>query len=98
VHGYVLISGCSHSIKIDNSSFAIVEEFKYLVTTLTKQNSIQEEIKSGFKSVNAWCHSVKNLLSSSLLPKCLKIKIHSFCLLSCVGVKIGRSHLGRNVG
>jgi len=35
----------SHSTKIDNSLFEIVEQFKYLGTTLTKQNSIQEEIK-----------------------------------------------------
>ena len=41
------------SIKIDNSSFERVEEFKYLVTTLTNQNSIQEEIKSRLKSGNA---------------------------------------------
>ena len=38
--------GRSHSIKTDNSSFGRVEEFKYLGTTLTNQNSIQEEIKS----------------------------------------------------
>ena len=35
-------AGRSHSIKIDNSSFERVEEFKYLGTTLTNQNSIQE--------------------------------------------------------
>jgi hypothetical protein len=35
-----------HSIKIDNSSFERVEEFIYLRTTLTNQNSIQQEIKS----------------------------------------------------
>jgi len=34
----------SHNIKIGNSSFEGVEEFKYLETTLTNQNSIQEEI------------------------------------------------------
>jgi hypothetical protein len=28
-------SECSHDIKIDNSSFEMVEEFKYLGTTLT---------------------------------------------------------------
>ena len=39
--------GGSHIIKIDNSSFERVEEFKYLGTTLTNQNYIQEEIKSG---------------------------------------------------
>jgi len=43
-------AGRSHSIKIDNCSFARVEEFKCLGTALTKQNSIQEEIKSRLKS------------------------------------------------
>ena len=62
-------SGRSHSIKIDNSSIEMVEEFKYLGTTITDQNSIQEEIKSRRKSGNACYHSVQNLLSSSLLSK-----------------------------
>ena len=62
-------SGRIHSIKIDNSSFERVEEFKYLGTTLTNQNCIQEEIKSGLKSGSACYHSVQNLLSSSLLFK-----------------------------
>jgi hypothetical protein len=38
--------GRSHSVKIDSSSIGRVEEFKYLGTTLTNQNSIQEVIKS----------------------------------------------------
>ena len=33
-------AGWSHNVKIDNSSFERVEEFKYLGKTLTKQNSI----------------------------------------------------------
>jgi hypothetical protein len=33
-------------MKINDSSSEMVEEFKYLGTTLTNQNSIQEEIKS----------------------------------------------------
>jgi len=37
-------AGRNHSIKIDNSSFERVEEFKYLGTALRNQNSIQEEI------------------------------------------------------
>jgi hypothetical protein len=57
----------SHNIKIDNSSFERVEQFKYLGTTLTNQNSIQEEIKRRLKSGNACYHSVQSLLSSSLL-------------------------------
>jgi hypothetical protein len=32
-------------MKTDNRSFGMMEEFKYLGTTLTNQNSIQEEIK-----------------------------------------------------
>ena len=62
-------AGQSHSIKTNNSSFERVEEFSYLVTTLTNQNSIQEENKSSLKSGNACYHAVQNLLSSSLLSK-----------------------------
>jgi len=39
-------AGRSHSIKIYNSSFERVEDFRYVGTTLTNQNSIQEEIKA----------------------------------------------------
>ena len=59
--------GRGHNIKIDNSSFEMVEQFKYLEITLTNQNSIQEEINSRLKSGNSCYHSVQNLLSSSLL-------------------------------
>ena len=38
-------AGRIHSMKMDNSSIEWVEEFKYLGTTLTNKNSIQEEIK-----------------------------------------------------
>jgi len=77
-------AGRSHSMKTDNSSFERVEEFKYLGTTSTNQNSIQEEIKSTLKSGNACYHSVQNLLSSSLLSKNLKIKIHRTFILRVV--------------
>jgi hypothetical protein len=43
-------------MKIDNSSIERVEGFKYVGTTLTDQNSIQEEIKSRLKLGNACCH------------------------------------------
>ena len=69
-------AGQSHNMRNDNRSFERVEEFKYLGTTLTNQNSLQEEIKSRLKSGNTCYYSVLTLLSSSLLSKNLKIKIY----------------------
>jgi len=86
-------AGRIHSMKIDNSSIESVEEFKYLGTTLTIQNSIQEEIKSRLNLGNACYYSAQNLLSSRLLSKNLKIKTYIelyFCPLSCMCVKLGR--------
>ena len=61
-----------------------VEGFRYLGTTLTNQNSIQEEIKSRLMSGNACYQLVQNLLSSSLLSKNLKIKIYRTAILPVV--------------
>jgi hypothetical protein len=73
--------GRSNNIKIDITTFERVEQFRYLGTDLTNQNYIPEEIKNRLKSGNACCHSVKNLLSSSLLSKNLKIKIYRTIVL-----------------
>jgi len=69
-------AGRIHSVRIDNSTFERVEEFKYLRTTLTNQNSIAEEFKSRLRSGSACYHSVQNFLSSRLLSKNLRIKIY----------------------
>ena len=61
-------AGRIYSVRIDNGNFERVEEFKYLGTTLTNQNSIAEEIKSRLRS-GSCCLSVQNLLSSRLLSK-----------------------------
>jgi hypothetical protein len=61
-----------------------VEQFKYLGTTLTDQNSIQEEIKSKLKSGNAVYHLLQNILSSSLLSKNVKIKLYRTVILPVV--------------
>jgi len=71
-------------MKTDNNSIERVGEFKYLGTTLTNQNSIQEEIKSRLKLGNACYYSVHNLLSSRLLSKNLKIKIYRNIILPVV--------------
>jgi hypothetical protein len=77
-------AGQIHSMKIENGSFDTVEDFKYLGTGLTNQNSIQEETKSRLKSGNACYHLVQNLLSISFLSKNLKIKIYRTIILSVV--------------
>ena len=77
-------AGQNHSVRIDNSTFEWVEEFKYLGKTLTIQNSIREEIKSRLKSGNACYHSVQNLLSSRLLSRKLKIEIYRSIILPVV--------------
>jgi len=77
-------AGRIHSVRMDNSTFERVEEFKYLGTTLTNQNAIQEEIKSRLRSGKACYYSVQNLLSSRLLSKNLKTKIFRTIILPVV--------------
>jgi hypothetical protein len=85
-------AGQNHNMKI--RAFESVEQFKYLGTTLTNRNSIQEEIKSRLKSGNACYHSVQDFLSSSLQSKNTKIKIYRTVILPvfCLGVRLGLSH------
>jgi len=71
-------------VRIDNSTFQRAEEFKYLGTTLTNQNSIPEEIKSRLKSGNARYYSMQNFLSSRLVSKNLKIKIYRTIIMPVV--------------
>jgi hypothetical protein len=49
--------GQNHNIKIQNKTFERVEEFIYLETILTNQNSIHEDFKSRMKSGNVYYHS-----------------------------------------
>src|SRR5215469_17627429 len=81
---YSFTKSVVRKMKIDKSSIERVEEFKCLGTTLTNQNSIQEEIKSRLKLGNACYYSVQNLLSSNLLSKTLKIKIYRTIILPVV--------------
>jgi len=53
-------------------------------SSLMNYNSIHEEIKSTLKSDNACYHSVQNLLSSNLLSKKIKTKIHRTIILLVV--------------
>jgi hypothetical protein len=71
---YMLVShdqsaGQNWNMKIRNRSFEKVSQLKYLGTTVTNQNLIQEEIKRRLNSGNACYHSVQKLVSSRLLSK-----------------------------
>ena len=67
-------AGRNNNIENDNKTFERVERFRYLGTTATNQNPIQEEIKSWLKSGNACYLSVQNVLPSSV--QSINIKIH----------------------
>ena len=66
------------------SRYEKVKTFKYLGSLLTNQNSIQEEIKCGLKAGNSCYFSVQKLLSSRLISKNMKIKIHKTIILPVV--------------
>jgi hypothetical protein len=52
--------------------------------TVTNQNLIQEKIKRQSNSINAFHHSVQNLLSSGLLSKNVKVRIHKTVIFPVV--------------
>jgi hypothetical protein len=72
------------SINIGNRSYESVAKFRYLGTTLTDQNCINEEIKSRLNSGNACYHSVQILLSSCLLSRNVKVKLYKTIILPVV--------------
>jgi hypothetical protein len=78
---YMLVSrdqnaGQNRGIRVANTSFANVSQFKYLAAKVTNQNLIQEEIKWRSNSGNSCYHSIQKRLSSRLVSKGLVIKIY----------------------
>jgi hypothetical protein len=73
--------GQKKSINIANRSSEDVAKFRYLKTTLTDHNCMQDEIKSRLNSGNASYHSVQSLLSSRLLSRNVKVKIYNTIIL-----------------
>jgi hypothetical protein len=74
----------NYDIKTANKCFENVAQFRYLGTTITNQNLIQEEIKRALNSGNACYHSVQNLLFSRLLFENVKIKLYKSIILPVV--------------
>jgi hypothetical protein len=73
-------AGQDRYIIIANRCFENMSQFKYLGMTVINLNLIQEGVKRRLNSVN----SVQNLLSSCLLSKNLKIRIHKTIILPVV--------------
>jgi len=80
----ILMSGtCRAHKKWKNGKWHGVRIY-LLYYSILAQYSIQWEIKSWLKSGKACCHSVQNLLPSSLLTKNLNIKIYRTIILPVV--------------
>jgi hypothetical protein len=74
----------NRDIKIGNRWFENVAQFRYLGTSITNDNLIEEEIKRRLNSGNACYHSVQNLMSSRLLSKNINVRIYKTIILPVV--------------
>jgi hypothetical protein len=77
-------AGQNWDTKLANRYFKNVSQFKYLKTKVTNQNSVQEDIKRRMNSGNSCYHSDKNLMSSPLLSKNIKIRINKTMIFPVV--------------
>ena len=86
------LSGCCFMVLLDNIFIVVNITYLLNVTFFTiiwenppmSRNCIHDQFKSTFKSENACCHSVQNVLSSSLLSKNKNIKIYRATILPVV--------------
>jgi hypothetical protein len=71
-------------IMMGSRSSENMAQFRYLGTTITNQNLIQEEIRRRLNSGNACYHSFQNLLYPRMLSKSIKIRIYKTLILPVV--------------
>jgi hypothetical protein len=87
---YIFLQFCigpesqNHDIKIANRFFENVTLLRYLGTTVTNKNLVQEEIKRGLNSDNSCYPSVQNVLSSHLFSKNIRIRTYKTIILPVV--------------
>jgi hypothetical protein len=74
----------NHDQETANRSFENVVQFKYVGTTATNHNLIQEETETRLNSGNVCYHSVQNILSSHLLSKKVKSRIYKIIIFPVV--------------
>jgi hypothetical protein len=77
------MAGNNHGIKKAIRTFENVAQFIYLGMVVTNQN-LFEEIKMRMNMGNACYHSVRNPLSSCLLSRNIKIRLHRTIILPVV--------------
>jgi hypothetical protein len=77
-------AGQDLDVKKGKRYFENMTQFKYLGTTITNENLIQEEIKRRLNSGNACYHSIQIILSSRLLSKNTRIRIYKIIILPVI--------------
>ena len=68
----------------NEGKFEEVAELKYLRTIITNSNGMHKEIEHRLNFGNAGYYALQGLLSSQLLPKNIKLKIHKTVILSVI--------------
>jgi protein associated with RNAse G/E len=81
--------GIYHNMNLGNTLVGSMEKFKYLGTKLTNRNCIYEEAKIRLRSGDTFYHSVQNILTSSLVPKNIKIKVLRPVIMSASSSSLG---------
>jgi hypothetical protein len=77
-------SGQNQDIRIANELFENVAKFKYVVTAVTNQSDIHDEMKKRLNSRNAYYHSFPDLLPSHIISSKLRIKTYRTIIFSVV--------------